>query len=50
MSEAPLFLTGSTLLLGVIALEATQAQMDGLFSQLPYICHVRRGGICGRLT
>ena len=36
------------------ALEATQGPMDGLFSQLPYKCHLeevdRRGGICGRLT
>ena len=37
------------------ALEATQGQMDGFFSQLPYKCHLEevaslRGGICGRLT
>ena len=34
----------------VTTLEATQGQMDGFFSQLPYKCHLEEGGICGRLT
>ena len=42
-------LTGSAAR-SVPALRATQGQIDGSFSQLPFKCHQNRLALCGRLT
>ena len=48
MSEAPLYIASRLVRCGEVpgemqsTLEATQGEMDGFFSQLPYKCHQNR--------